>query len=110
MTTAAPSIPGYDIARVEAWIGAHIPELAPPFHWLRLEGGHSNLTYKLTDAQGREAVIRRPPMGELLPRPMTWDANGRSSRRWAQRPCRCRLPTVFAKTPRSLALTSMSWG
>ena len=68
MNTPAPSIPGYDVARVEAWIGDHIPELAPPFHWLRLEGGHSNLTYKLTDAQGREAVIRRPPMGELLPK------------------------------------------
>ena len=36
--------------------------------WTRLEGGHSNLTYRLDDAQDRSAVIRRPPMGELLPK------------------------------------------
>jgi len=35
---------------------------------LRLEGGHSNLTYKLTDVDGKEAVIRRPPQGKLLPK------------------------------------------
>ena len=34
----------------------------------RLEGGHSNLTYELTDADGDSFVIRRPPEGELLPK------------------------------------------
>jgi len=59
---------GYDIPVVEAWIKAHIGSLTPPFEWTRLEGGHSNLTYRLQDACGRKAVIRRPPLGELLPK------------------------------------------
>ena len=63
--TASPE--GYDVKAVEAWINDSINDLTPPFEWLRLEGGHSNLTYKLVDKRGREAVIRRPPQGQLLP-------------------------------------------
>jgi aminoglycoside phosphotransferase (APT) family kinase protein len=61
---------GYRIAAVEAWIAAHVDvhALTPPLEWTRLEGGHSNLTCMLEDAKGRQAVIRRPPMGELLPK------------------------------------------
>ncbi len=59
---------GYDIPAVEAWIEANVASLQPPFDWQKLEGGHSNLTYRLTDANGKLAVIRRPPMGELLPK------------------------------------------
>ena len=59
---------GYDTTRVEAWIAAHVDALRPPLRWRRLEGGHSNLTYLLEDADGRVAVIRRPPLGELLPK------------------------------------------
>jgi len=59
---------GYDVPAVEAWIGANVEGITPPFTWTRLEGGHSNLTYRLEDADGNEAVIRRPPQGELLPK------------------------------------------
>ncbi|MGE0623937.1 MAG: phosphotransferase family protein [Pseudomonadales bacterium] len=59
---------GYNVEAVEAWIGAHIDTLTPPLKWTRLQGGHSNLTYRLDDAEGRSAVIRRPPQGELLPK------------------------------------------
>lgn len=59
---------GYKVAAVEQWVSENIPALSPPFTWTRLEGGHSNLTYEIEDAQGRQAVIRRPPRGELLPR------------------------------------------
>ena len=59
---------GYDIPAVEAWIAENTDYFAPPFSWTRLEGGHSNLTYRLEDATGKKAVIRRPPMGELLPK------------------------------------------
>lgn len=59
---------GYDIAAVEAWIDANVDGLSPPLHWTRLLGGHSNLTYRIDDARGRSAVIRRPPQGELLPK------------------------------------------
>ncbi len=59
---------GYDQPAVEAWIAEHVDGLTPPLQWTRLEGGHSNLTYRLDDADGRSAVIRRPPQGVLLPK------------------------------------------
>ena len=59
---------GYDQPAVEAWIAEHVDALRPPLRWTRLEGGHSNLTYRLDDADGRKAVIRRPPQGKLLPK------------------------------------------
>ena len=62
------AIPGYQVAAVEAWLAAHVPQLKAPLRWTKLEGGHSNLTYRLDDAQGRAAVIRRPPLGQLLPK------------------------------------------
>jgi aminoglycoside phosphotransferase (APT) family kinase protein len=39
----------------------------PPLRFVRLPGGHSNLTYRVTDAAGRSVVLRRPPLGDLLP-------------------------------------------
>lgn len=59
---------GFDIPVVEAWIEKNIEALSPPFSWKRLEGGHSNLTYLLQDESGRKAVVRRPPLGKLLPK------------------------------------------
>ena len=66
--TATPTIPGYDITSVETWLKHHVPHLTHPLRWSKLEGGHSNLTYLLEDARGQKAVIRRPPLGELLPK------------------------------------------
>ena len=70
MTDHAPADQpvGYDTVQVEAWIAQHIPILTLPLRWTRLEGGHSNLTYLIEDAAGQRAGIRRPPMGELLPK------------------------------------------
>ena len=59
---------GYDVPQVEAWVAEHIERLTPPLKWTRLEGGHSNLTYRIDDGDGHSAVIRRPPQGELLPK------------------------------------------
>ena len=59
---------GYNILAVESWIKETIKGLTPPFKWTRLLGGHSNLTYRLDDVNGKIAVIRRPPQGELLPK------------------------------------------
>ena len=59
---------GYQVKRVESWIDNNIDGLTPPFKWTRLLGGHSNLTYQLDDANGNQAVIRRPPRGVLLPK------------------------------------------
>lgn len=67
-TPAPPSPAGYDVLAVERWIAAHVRGIEPPLTWTRLEGGHSNLTCLIEDRQGRRAVIRRPPEGELLPK------------------------------------------
>lgn len=72
MTTATTEhgaeITGYDIAAVEQWVARHIPQLQAPFTWARLPGGHSNLTCQIITADGQRLVIRRPPMGTLLPK------------------------------------------
>lgn len=60
--------PGYERDNVEAWVAANVEDLTPPFRWTRLTGGHSNLTYAVVDQNGNEAVIRRPPLGKLLPK------------------------------------------
>ncbi len=59
---------GYNVPAVENWIENNIEGLTPPFKWTRLEGGHSNLTYRLDDRNGKKVVIRRPPQGKLLPK------------------------------------------
>jgi aminoglycoside phosphotransferase (APT) family kinase protein len=66
--TTGAEIVGYDVPAVESWISVNTEGLKPPFEWTRLEGGHSNLTYALLDVDGNRAVVRRPPMGELLPK------------------------------------------
>lgn len=58
---------GYKVEAVEAWVKANTT-LVPPLAWTRLEGGHSNLTYLIEDQNNKQAVIRRPPQGELLPK------------------------------------------
>ncbi|MFQ5827730.1 MAG: phosphotransferase family protein [Candidatus Methylomirabilia bacterium] len=58
---------GVEVAAVSSWIGHRVSSLTPPFTWTRLKGGHSNLTYRITDLHGNDAVVRRPPLGELLP-------------------------------------------
>lgn len=68
MHTESSGPEGYKTDAVEAWVAAHVDELTPPFEWIRLAGGRSNLTYQLRDQNGRVAVIRRPPQGKLLPK------------------------------------------
>ncbi|SVE30188.1 uncharacterized protein METZ01_LOCUS483042, partial [marine metagenome] len=68
MDTVETEPEGYDVEAVEAWIASNVKGLTPPLTWTRLQGGHSNLTYRIDDREGRAAVIRRPPQGELLPK------------------------------------------
>lgn len=58
---------GFDVPIIERWLPT-VTDVTAPIAWERLPGGHSNLTYLLTDAGGRQMVIRRPPRGELLPK------------------------------------------
>lgn len=63
---ATQLIEGFDPAKLEAWIEANISHLKPPLNWEKLAGGHSNLTYRLTDSCQNRAVIRRPPVGSIM--------------------------------------------
>lgn len=57
---------GIDIEGVTSWMGEHIPTLAPPLDFNLIAGGHSNLTYEVTDQSGGRWVLRRPPLGQVL--------------------------------------------
>jgi aminoglycoside phosphotransferase (APT) family kinase protein len=59
-------IPGINAEGVTAWFAEHEPSAVPPLTFEGITGGHSNLTYRVTDAEGRRYVLRRPPLGELL--------------------------------------------
>ncbi len=63
----ATDVVGFEVPTIERWLPS-VTDVTAPISWERLPGGHSNLTYLLTDAAGREVVIRRPPEGELLPK------------------------------------------
>jgi aminoglycoside phosphotransferase (APT) family kinase protein len=64
-TPEAPT--GFDTERVTAWLAERITGLQPPLRWTKLPGGHSNFTYRVDDADGHTLVVRRPPLGDLLP-------------------------------------------
>lgn len=59
--------PGIDTGRLEAWFSSHVPECSAPLGLELIAGGHSNLTFSVSDAAGRSWVLRRPPLGPLLP-------------------------------------------
>lgn len=57
--------PGLDTARVSGWLAA-ATALRPPLTFTRIGNGQSNLTYRVQDATGQRAVLRRPPLGAVL--------------------------------------------
>ncbi|MEU9273115.1 phosphotransferase family protein [Streptomyces sp. NPDC048251] len=57
---------GISVEPVERWLVEHLPAPRPPFRYERVTGGHSNLTYLVTDRDGGRCVLRRPPVGRLL--------------------------------------------
>jgi aminoglycoside phosphotransferase (APT) family kinase protein len=62
-TTEVPD--GIDRAGVEVWFEANIGA-ALPLSFRKISGGHSNLTYEVSDAAGRRWALRRPPLGKRL--------------------------------------------
>ncbi len=62
----APTPPGIRAERVSAWLAEHVAGAQPPFTFRLITGGHSNLTYCVTGADGRRLVLRRPPLGAIL--------------------------------------------
>src|ERR1044072_5060847 len=63
-TAEAPD--GIDKKSLEAWFGANVSGVDFPLTFERIAGGHSNLTYRVTDAAGQMFALRRPPLGKRL--------------------------------------------
>ena len=59
--------PGIDQQAVTLWFKELLPSVLPPLTFGLISGGHSNLTYLITDASGAKWILRRPPLGELMP-------------------------------------------
>lgn len=57
---------GIDVERVTAWLDSHVESARGPYRFELIAGGHSNLTYGVTAADGQRFVLRRPPLGHLL--------------------------------------------
>ncbi|MBW3621712.1 MAG: phosphotransferase family protein [Actinobacteria bacterium] len=62
----AEAAEGIDAAGVAAWLGERVDDLDPPLSFAAIEGGRSNLTYRVTDAAGRSFILRRPPLSGVL--------------------------------------------
>ena len=63
-TAEAPQ--GIDRKGVEGWFAEHVPGARLPLSFERISGGHSNLTYGVTDSVGTRWALRRPPLGKRL--------------------------------------------
>jgi aminoglycoside phosphotransferase (APT) family kinase protein len=55
-----------DPDRVTRWLVEHIPGAVAPFRFDLIAGGRSNLTFRVTGADGARFVLRRPPLGHVL--------------------------------------------
>ena len=56
---------GIDPEPVSAWLASEVGAV-PPLDFDPIAGGASNLTFVVTDADGRRVVLRRPPTGHVL--------------------------------------------
>jgi aminoglycoside phosphotransferase (APT) family kinase protein len=57
---------GIDREAVEHWFEANVAGAKPPLTFERISGGHSNLTFVVTDSGDRSWAMRRPPLGKRL--------------------------------------------
>src|SRR5271169_3925424 len=66
LTTSAQARPdGIDLAALHVWFPQHVAASRAPLEVSLISGGHSNLTYRVDDANGGIFALRRPPLGEL---------------------------------------------
>ena len=61
--TGEKALRGVDPLRLEPWLAARLPDAQAPFEYALIAGGHSNLTFQVSDAAGQRWVLRRPPIG-----------------------------------------------
>ncbi len=65
MADAAPR--GIHAENVSRFLRGALPDCTPPFVFELISGGRSNLTYRVRDRRGSTWVLRRPPLGHVLP-------------------------------------------
>jgi aminoglycoside phosphotransferase (APT) family kinase protein len=56
---------GIDVDAVTGWLQDRT-ELEAPLRFAVIQGGRSNLTYRVSDAQDRQVVLRRPPLHGVI--------------------------------------------
>ncbi len=66
MNETNDQVDGIDVSNVTDWLAERRPVVAPPLTFDLITGGHSNLTYRVTDAAGTRWVLRRPPLAHVL--------------------------------------------
>ena len=59
-------VTGINDANVTRWLVDNVDGLTAPFTFDLIQGGRSNLTFRVTDGNGRRVVLRRPPTSHLL--------------------------------------------
>jgi aminoglycoside phosphotransferase (APT) family kinase protein len=60
-------VEGVEVPNVTRWFEEHVDGVVPPLDFSLIAGGHSNLTFKVTDRRGEAWVLRRPPLHHVLP-------------------------------------------
>ncbi len=58
--------PAIDAERVSDWLVHEVEGAVAPFRFDLIAGGRSNLTFRVTGADGTRFVLRRPPLGHVL--------------------------------------------
>ena len=60
------AVEGIAVEPVTAWLEERV-DIQRPLRFELIAGGRSNMTFTVIDGAGTKFVLRRPPMGELLP-------------------------------------------
>jgi len=68
MASTTESLRGLNVPALDSWLSREAPGVQPPCRYSLLAGGHSNLTYRVEDAEGNCFALRRPPLGKLAAR------------------------------------------
>jgi hypothetical protein len=102
------SVPGINDAKVSEWLVEHVGATAPLTFEL-IAGGRSNLTFRVTDAQGNQYALRRPPTSHVLPTAHDMVREHTVISALYPLGSRSRNPSDSAPTLRSTSSLSTSW-
>lgn len=58
---------GINEPHVSNWISQNLANFNAPYKYQLIAGGRSNLTFQVTDSDGKTVILRRPPISHVLP-------------------------------------------